>query len=172
MLVNNYTQIFCMANYLAPFQKSWIHPWHARSCDDYLVVTIQHDLRWSEAIHNITVKANCTLSFLRRNLKLNNQYLKEQHSMTTARIRLCSLVTVAKNRDTKFRENQSSSCKICHKYLPSHQQYIQHDWPTRMARLWNSKTKFPTIFTIQNNSRPNLHWYNFAYHHNIIQHSN
>ena len=40
-------------------------------------VTIQHDLRWSKRIHNITVKANRTLSFLRRNLKLNNQYLKE-----------------------------------------------------------------------------------------------
>ena len=37
---------------------------------------MQHDLQWSEHIH-ITVKANCTLSFLQRNLKLNNQYLKE-----------------------------------------------------------------------------------------------
>ena len=38
---------------------------------------VQHDLRWSEHIHNITVKANRMLSFLQRNLKLNNQYLKE-----------------------------------------------------------------------------------------------
>jgi len=37
---------------------------------------------------------------------------------------------------------QSSSCKICHKYLPSHQQCIQHNWPTRTTRLRNSKTKF------------------------------
>ena len=45
----------------------------------YLGVTIQHDLKWSEHIivHNITVKTNRTLSFLRRNLKLNNHYLKE-----------------------------------------------------------------------------------------------
>ena len=45
----------------------------------YLGITIQHDLRWSEHIHNITVKASRThaLSFLRRNLKLNNQQLKK-----------------------------------------------------------------------------------------------
>ena len=75
----------------------------------YLGVTIQHDLRWSEHIHNITVKANLMLSFLRRNLKLNNQHLKETAyfslvATTATRIRLCSLVTMAKNRCTKFRE--------------------------------------------------------------------
>ena len=43
----------------------------------YLGATIQHDLRWSEHIHNIAVKANSTLSFLQRNLKFNNPYLKE-----------------------------------------------------------------------------------------------
>ena len=43
----------------------------------YLGVTIQSDLKWSKHIHNITVKASHTLSFLRRNLKLNNQHLKE-----------------------------------------------------------------------------------------------
>ena len=43
----------------------------------YLGVTIQHDLRWSEHIHNITVKASRTLSFPRRNLKLNNRQLKK-----------------------------------------------------------------------------------------------
>ena len=36
------------------------------------------DLRWYEHIHNITVKANHMLSFLRRNLKLNNQHLEEK----------------------------------------------------------------------------------------------
>ena len=41
--------------------------------------------------------------------------------------------TQAENTGTKFRENQLSSCKVCFKYLPSHQQCIQHDWPTRMA---------------------------------------
>jgi len=37
-------------------------------------------------------------------------------STTAVRLRLCSLVTVAKNRGAKFRENQLLSCKICHKY--------------------------------------------------------
>ena len=43
----------------------------------YLGVTIQSDLKWSKHIHNIIVNASRTLSFLRRNLKLNNQHLKE-----------------------------------------------------------------------------------------------
>ena len=43
----------------------------------YLGVTIQSDLNWFKPIHNITVKASHTLSFLRINLKLHNQQLKE-----------------------------------------------------------------------------------------------
>lgn len=43
----------------------------------YLGITIQSDLKWSKHIHNITTKANRTLSFLKRNLKLSNQHLKE-----------------------------------------------------------------------------------------------
>jgi len=46
-------------------------------------MAVKHDLQWSEHIHNITVKANRTLSFLRRNLKLNNQYLKETAYFST-----------------------------------------------------------------------------------------
>ena len=54
----------------------------------YLGVTIQHDLRWSEHIHNVTVKASRTLSFLRRNLKLNNQQLKETAYSSLVRLQL------------------------------------------------------------------------------------
>ena len=42
----------------------------------YLGVTITSDLRWSSHINNITNKANRTLGFLRRNLKINNPELK------------------------------------------------------------------------------------------------
>ena len=43
----------------------------------YLGITIQSVLKWSKHIHNITTKASCTFSFLKKNLKLNNQHLKE-----------------------------------------------------------------------------------------------
>ena len=54
----------------------------------YLGVTIQHDLRWSEHIQSITAKASRTLSFLRRNLKLNNQQLKETAYFSLVRLQL------------------------------------------------------------------------------------
>ena len=43
----------------------------------YLGVTIAQDLDWDLHVHNITTKANRTLGFLRRNLKVNNIRLKE-----------------------------------------------------------------------------------------------
>jgi len=72
----------------------------------YLGVTVQHDLRWSEQIHNITVKANRTLSFFRRN---PNQYLKETAYFSLVRPQLeyaCAVWSLAKNRGTKFRETR------------------------------------------------------------------
>ena len=43
----------------------------------YLGVTIQSDLKWSQYIHQIAVEANCTLSLIKRNLKLANKSLRE-----------------------------------------------------------------------------------------------
>jgi hypothetical protein len=43
----------------------------------YLGITISKDLRWNRHINQITAKASSTLSFLRRNLQVNNQHLKE-----------------------------------------------------------------------------------------------
>ena len=42
----------------------------------YLGVTITSDLRWNQHVGNITSKANRTLGFLRRNLKINYPALK------------------------------------------------------------------------------------------------
>ena len=38
---------------------------------------MQSDLKWSQHIHQIAVKVNCTLSLIKRNLKLANKSLRE-----------------------------------------------------------------------------------------------
>ena len=43
----------------------------------YLGITLQSNLKWDKHINNITSKANQTLGFLRRNLKVNSQKIKD-----------------------------------------------------------------------------------------------
>jgi len=43
----------------------------------YLGVTLQHNLKWDKHINSITNKANQSLGFLRRNLKINSSKVKE-----------------------------------------------------------------------------------------------
>ena len=43
----------------------------------YLGVTLQSNLKWDKHINNITSKANQTLNFLKRNLKVKSQKIKE-----------------------------------------------------------------------------------------------
>ena len=47
------------------------------SMTKYLGVTIQDDLRWGSHIRSTTSKANKTLGFLRRNLKIGNKKTRE-----------------------------------------------------------------------------------------------
>ena len=54
----------------------------------YLGVTIQSDLKWSQHIHQITVKANCTLSLIKRNLRLTSKSLRETAYFTLVRSQL------------------------------------------------------------------------------------
>ena len=54
----------------------------------YLGITIQSDLKWSNHIHNVTAKANRTLSLLRRNLKSVSQSLRETAYFTLVRPQL------------------------------------------------------------------------------------
>ena len=51
----------------------------------YLGVTIQSDLKWSQHIHQIAVKANCTLLL---NLRLASKSLKETAYFTLVRSQL------------------------------------------------------------------------------------
>ena len=54
----------------------------------YLGVTITEDLKWSEHINNITKKANQTLGFLKRNIRVHNKDLKSTAYKTLVRPQL------------------------------------------------------------------------------------
>ena len=54
----------------------------------YLGVTIQSDLKWSQHIHQIAVKANCTLSLIKRNLRLASKSPRETAYFTLVRSQL------------------------------------------------------------------------------------
>ena len=60
----------------------------------YLGVTISDDLSWDKHIDNITKKANATLGFLRRNLKVTSEELKATAYKTLVRPQLeyCSAI--------------------------------------------------------------------------------
>jgi hypothetical protein len=53
------------------------HKLQTESQVKYPGVTISNDLRWSHHINNISARANRTLGFLRRNIKLNCKSIKE-----------------------------------------------------------------------------------------------
>ncbi|KXJ17197.1 putative RNA-directed DNA polymerase from transposon BS [Exaiptasia diaphana] len=64
-----------------PVKRDYIlHGQTLRSVDSskYLGVTISANLCWNTHINNITTKANNTLAFLRRNLRVNSRQIKTQ----------------------------------------------------------------------------------------------
>lgn len=54
----------------------------------YLGITISNDLTWNKHINNITTKANQTLGFLRRNIKVHSERLKSTAYKTLVRPQL------------------------------------------------------------------------------------
>ena len=62
-----------------PVRITWSHRMivEAVSRAKYLGVTINRDMNWSEYINNVCTKANKTLGFLKRNLKISSRKIKE-----------------------------------------------------------------------------------------------
>ena len=71
-----------------PFQSQYaLHGQTLESVDSakYLGVTISQDLNWNKHINNITGKANRTLGFIKRNVKTQNEFVKELAYKTLVR---------------------------------------------------------------------------------------
>ena len=54
----------------------------------YLGVTISEDLRWTDHINNISKKANQTLGYIKRNIRVHNWDLKATAYKTLVRLQL------------------------------------------------------------------------------------
>ena len=61
------------------------HTLEAVTSAKYLGITFNNKLQWDQHINNITSKANKTLGFLRRNLKIPSIRIKEQAYQTLVR---------------------------------------------------------------------------------------
>lgn len=78
-------------SYKTPFQTQYsLHGCVLESVPSakYLGVTISEDLRWTDHIDSITKKANQTLGFLKRNIRVHNQNLKSIAYKTLVRPQL------------------------------------------------------------------------------------
>jgi len=64
------------------------HPLQHVDSSKYLGVTLQNNLKWDKHINSITSKANQSLGFLRRNLKISSTKVKEHAYKTLVRPKL------------------------------------------------------------------------------------
>ena len=60
----------------------------------YLGLTLQKNLKWDTHINNITANANRSLGFLKRNLKINSQHIKEHayKALVRPKLEYCSSI--------------------------------------------------------------------------------
>ena len=89
----------------------------------YLGVIIQSDLKWSQHIHQIAVKANCTLSLIKRNLKLANKSLRETAYFTLVQSQLDYAYTVwspwlSKHKLELEKVQRRAARFVCNNYDP------------------------------------------------------
>ena len=80
----------------------------------YLGVYISHDLKWNAHTNSISSKANQTLGFLKRNLRINSSTIKEKDYKSLVRLKLENCNTVW---DPKSTENPKECNKTHHRLV-------------------------------------------------------
>ena len=124
----------------------------------YLGVTLQSNLKWDKHINNITSKAYQTLNFLRRNLKVSTQKIKDHAYKALVRPKLeysssiwdpshtnqIKLIEKVQRRTARF------TCNRYHNTSSVTDMLEDLDWPTLQVR--RLKTRF--IMFLQNYSLP------------------
>jgi len=122
----------------------------------YLGVTLRHDLSWDCHINNICTKANKTLGFLRRNLKVGTQHLKETAYKTFVRPILeyasCVWDPYTQGNKDKLEAVQRRAARfVCNKYhrTASVTDMIDHlGWPSLEQR--RKTARLAMLFKIRN----------------------
>ena len=91
----------CEVIYITTKKKPIIHKYtlHGHTLSSvpqikYLGVNISQDLKWNSHINSVSSKANQTLGFLKRNLKINSQPIKEKayKSIVRPKLEYCNTV--------------------------------------------------------------------------------
>ena len=108
----------------------------------YLGVILQSNLKWDKHINNITSKANQTLNFLRRNLKVNSQKIKDHAYKALVRPKLeyssCIWDPSHTNQIKQIEKVQRRAARFtCNRYhnTSSVTDILEDlDWPTLQVR--------------------------------------
>jgi hypothetical protein len=122
-----------------------------------LGVTLSADLKWNNHIHQMTSKANKSLSFIRRNLQINSKSVKDRayQSLVWPKLEYCCYVwdPYTTENINKIEQVQRRAARYaCHRHhnTSSITEMIHSlDWPTLQER--RLKTRLHIFYKIINN---------------------